>query len=349
MLLSGDGGFFSLARVLVPALRERGLPFSLLPGISSLALLTSRLGRCWDDVTTVSLHGRACNEVNLVTGAVSSSRTTFFLTDEKTTPAVICKILTENGLGCVTITVGENLSLPSEQIRQGAAASLVNAAFSPLSVVLAENPAPRDAALCGYSLTDTVFTRGKVPMTKAEIRALTLARLRIGANDTVYDVGAGTGAFTAAAALCAKNGRVFAIECEAEALTLIRQNAAKLNIHNIEIIAGEAPAALEPLPPPQAVFIGGSGGRLKAIVDTVLAKNPRCRIVITALTLETIACATEITHYPHIQDVDITQIAVSRAHEAGPYRMLRAGNPIFIFSFTGTGGTADSGTIGGSA
>ncbi|MDR2490333.1 MAG: precorrin-6A reductase [Spirochaetaceae bacterium] len=341
VLLSGDGGFFSLARTLVPVLRERNWPFTLISGVSSLALLAYRLGICWDDITTVSLHGRGGNGANLVTGAVSRNRKTFFLTDEKTTPAVICTTLAENGLGGVVVTVGENLSLPNEQVRRGPAASFVDTAFSTLSVVLAENPAPLDDSR-GYSLADTVFTRGKVPMTKAEIRVLALARLRIGAEDVVYDVGAGTGAFTSAAALSAKWGRVFAIEREAAALELIRQNTAKLNIHNVEIIAGEAPDALEALPPPQAVFIGGSGGRLESIVDAVLAKNPRCRIVITALTLETIACAAAITRRANIQDVKITQVAVSQAQEAGAYRLMRAANPVFIVSFSG-GGAEDGG------
>ena len=346
VLVSGDGGFFSLARTLIPVLRERGWPWTLLPGISSLTLLAARLGLAWDDVKTASLHGRGVNAVNLVTGMVSHHRKTFFLTDEKTTPAVICRILAGHGLDGVTVNVGEDLSLPTERIQRGTAASLVDAVFSPLNAVLVENPAPLDdapfAQSCPYGLPDRVFDRGAVPMTKGEVRAVSLARLRIAPQDTVWDIGAGTGAVTCAAALAARYGRVYAVERDMEALELIRQNGEKLGLKNIEIIAGRAPDALAALPPPDAVFIGGSGGELQAIVEAALAKNPRCRLVITAITLETIARAAEIVRSVGLENIEITQLAVSRAQNAGNYRLVKAENPVFIFSGTG-GGSNDTG------
>ena len=335
VLLSGDGGFFSLAKTLLPVLEERSLSASIIPGISSISLLAARLALSWEEAKTISLHGRAKNAANLIIGAVSHNKKAFFLTDGNAAPDFICKTLAENGLGSVIVSIGEELSLPTERILRGRADAFTETAFSALNVLFVENPEPLPPELSHYGLEDGFFERGKVPMTKAEVRSVSLSRLRIEPEDTVWDIGAGTGAFCCAAALCAKYGRVYAVEREAEALELIRRNREKLGLHNIEIIAGSAPDALNDLPPPDAVFIGGSGGQLPALVDIIFKKNPLCRIVITALTLETIGLASEITRRPNIKNIDITQIAVSRAHKAGSYRMMKAENPIFVFSFSG--------------
>ncbi|MDR1105676.1 MAG: precorrin-6A reductase [Treponema sp.] len=341
VLLSGDGGFYSLAKTLLPPAREKGWKTAVLPGVSSLSFFCARLGLPWEDIKTISLHGirESSREQisNLISGGVMNNHGTFFLTDDKNTPAEICKILEANGLGGIKVSAGENLSLPDERIRQGKAADFANLEFSPLSVLLAENPSPHDASLYNYGLDDSVFTRGKVPMTKGEIRTLSLSRLRIGERDVVWDIGAGTGSVSCEAALRARFGRVYAVERDEEALFLLGENRGKLGLFNVEIVPGEAPQALAPLPPPDAVFIGGSGGQLQALVDAGLAKNPSCRFVITAITLETIAETAALIRRSGIRDAEITHIAVSRSQEAGNYHLMKAENPVYIISFSGGG------------
>jgi precorrin-6Y C5,15-methyltransferase (decarboxylating) len=341
VLLSGDGGFYSLAKTLFPPAREKGWKTALLPGVSSLSLFCARLGLPWEDIKTISLHGiresPGERTAGLIVGGVMNNPRTFFLTDDKTTPAEICRILAANGLGDIKVFAGESLSLPDERIRQGRAADFANLEFSAISVLLAENPSPHDGSLHNYGLDDAVFTRGKVPMTKAEIRTLSLSRLRIGERDLVWDVGAGTGSVSCEAALRARYGRVYAVERDEEALRLLGENRDKLRLSNLEIVPGEAPRAFARLPPPDAVFIGGSGGQLLSLVDACLAKNPSCRFVITAISLETIAETAALIRRGGIRDAELTQVAVSRSQEAGNHHLMKAENPVYIVSFSGGG------------
>ena len=338
VLLSGDGGFYSLAKTLVPRIRGNGWKFNILPGISSLAFLAARLGIPWEDIKTVSLHGRDENAANIIIGSVTHNQRTFFLTGGKTGPKEICGILAAQGLGALGVVVGENLSLSDECLRKGSVIEFLNVGFAALSVVLVENPAPLDASVKNAGLGDRVFIRGgetPVPMTKEEIRVLSVSRLRIGSGDIVWDIGAGTGSVSCAAALCAGYGRVYAVERNEAALRLIGQNRDALGLFNIEIVPGGAPEVLEGLPPPDCVFIGGSGGRLGSILDAIFARNPAGRVVLTVISLETLTDTVNETRRLSAQDLEITQVAVSRAVKAGNHHLLKAENPVFIVSFRG--------------
>ncbi|MDR2551721.1 MAG: precorrin-6A reductase [Treponema sp.] len=340
VLLSGDGGFYSLARTLMPIIRGRGWNFSVLPGISSLSFLAARLGIAWENIKTVSLHGRDENAANVIVGNVMHHRQTFFLTGDKTGPREICQILKDQSLESLHVVVGENLSMSDERLCRGRAVEFVDAAFAPLSVMLVENPAPLEDSVKNTGYRDGIFIRGgetPVPMTKEEIRVLSVSRLCINSKDVVWDIGAGTGSISCAAALCAGYGRVYAVERDEAALQLIGKNRNALGLFNIEIIAGIAPKVLETLPAPDCVFIGGSGGSLGSILDLTFAKNPASRIVLTAITMETLGDAAAETRRLSAKDLEITQVAVSRAVQAGNHHLLKAENPVFIVSFKGGG------------
>ena len=114
-------------------------------------------------------------------------------------------------------------------------------------------------------IADDEFIRGKVPMTKQEIRILTMAKARIGAEDIVYDIGAGTGSLSIEAALQAENGHVYAIERKAEGIALIQQNAEKFGVRNLTVVQHEAPEGMDELPACDVVLIGGSGSILRPV------------------------------------------------------------------------------------
>ena len=173
--------------------------------------------------------------------------------------------------------------------------------------------------------------RGKTPMTKQEVRAAALAKLAVRPTDTLWDVGAGTGSVSVELALAAPAGRVCAVECDAEACDLIRQNRAKFAVQNLHLTEGLAPAALADWPAPDAVFIGGSKGSLRAVVDAALAANPDARLCISAIALETLQEAVAALT-AHGLTAQVTQIAVSRSRAAGSLHLLMANNPVFLIA-----------------
>lgn len=330
LLMSGDPGFYSGAARLLPLLQNHEV--EVLPGISSPQLLAARLKRPWQDWWLASAHGRDCQAPLLVRDHAE----TFFLTGGEQTAQAICRSLREAGFGDCQATVGEYLGGENERIHHASVAELAGQGFASLAVLLVENPRPRD--LCSSGLPDDAFIRGATPMTKSEVRAVILSKLRLNAADIVYDVGAGTGSVAVEAALLVREGQVFAIEREAEGCRLITENARRFQAYNLRLAAGEAPQAFAGLPRPDAAFIGGSGGRLREIVQQLLALNPALRLVISAVTLETLAEATAFLSALPIAETEVVQIAVSRAKAIGGHHLMTAQNPVFIISGEGKNG-----------
>ncbi len=325
VVYSGDTGFYSGARGLLPLLEKAGIPARVLPGVSSVQLLSARLGRPWQDWNLVSAHGTECG----VLAAVSAGRPAFFLTGGVLGPAEICRRLTEAGLGTLPVVIGERLSYPDEAVTAGTAQELAAGTYAPLSVLLAE-AAPREKRRCP-GFPDNAFLRGDVPMTKQEVRAAALAKLAAEPADTLWDVGAGTGSVSVELALAAPEGQTFAVECKPEACGLIRANREKFSAWNLQLIAGRAPDALRELPPPDGVFIGGTQGGMAEIVDIILQKNANARICVTAIALETLSAAVAALT-EHGLSAHVTQIAVSRSKPAGKLHLLTANNPIFLIT-----------------
>ena len=321
VVLSGDSGFYSGARLLLPLLQESGFETQVLPGISSVQLLSARLGRPWQDWRLVSAHGVDCDAVT----EVMKGQSVFFLTGGDQGPAALCSQLTEAGLGKLPVTVGENLSCPDERIVTGTAAELAGQTFAPLSVVLAQSAPAMPRRTPGWP--DNWFIRDRTPMTKQVVRAAALAKLAVTKNDVCWDVGAGTGSVSIEMAAVAR--RVYAVECAPEACSLIRENRDKFNAWNLTLKEGRAPEALEGLPTPDAVFIGGTRGELAAIVDAVLAKNPAARLCISAIALETLHAAVEALA-SHGIETEITQLTVSESKKAGGLHLMMANNPVWL-------------------
>jgi len=185
----------------------------------------------------------------------------------------------------------------------------------------------------GLGIPDSQFIRGNIPMTKQEIRVLTLAKARISPTDTIIDIGAGTGSLSVEAALLAEHGRVFAIEREVEGFDLIKANADKFKAENVEPILGAAPEALAGLPAADVILIGGSGGKLPDILacaDKLL--KPGGRLVVTAVTVETLSTALHIMREKKEYSVDACSVQVTRIQSVGTSNMFKALNPIYIIA-----------------
>ena len=323
LLVSGDTGFFSAASGLARAL-EGAAETETVAGVSSLQYLYARLGVGYEDVDVLSLHGR---EGSLLARVAYNPRV-FALTGGSRKAHDLCRELAERGPACLRVTAGENLSMPGERIVTGTAEELTRMTFGDLTVLLVENPdsVPHDAPLA-----DADFERGQVPMTKQEVRWVALAKLGIRPADVVYDIGAGTGSVAIEAARKAYRSTVHAVEREEDAARLTETNRARLGAWNVVLHRGEAPGALAPLPAPDRVFIGGSGGSLHGIVDAVLAKNPQAVLAVTAISLETLGEALGVFESAGIE-ADVVCVNAARARRAGGHRLMTANNPVYIIS-----------------
>ena len=300
ILLSGDPGFYSGAKKLLRALE--GKKVRVVPGISSLVYFMSRIGKSWarDGIRNLA------------------------------------RKLAEYDMNNVTLYTGERLSYPEEKIQKGRPEDFLDNEGDPLSVVYAENQECREL-LAVHGIPDSAFIRDKVPMTKEEIRTVSLSKLRLGRDSVCYDIGAGTGSVSVEMALRAPYGKVFAIEKKELAFELLKKNKKKFAAENLILIQGTAPEALEELPAPDQVFIGGSSGNMRQILELLLQKNPQVRIVINCIALETVAETLNCIKELAVTDTEIVQLSVSKAKEIGSYHMMMGENPIYIISCTGNG------------
>ncbi len=339
VLMSGDIGFYSGATKLRELFTKNYGNFlgndkvwvSYVPGISSFVYFLSKLGKPWEDVTPISLHGRDENPVI----AIKKNKKTFFLTDSKdNTVRNICKKLTENCFGELDVFIGEKLSYSDEKITVGKAKDFVDMDFETLSVVYIEN-IQTDSFLDFKStlgISDDFFVRAKVPMTKEEIRTVSVSKMNLTDTDCIYDIGAGTGSVSIELARACKYGTVYAVEQEEDAVELIKQNKEKFNASNLHIVKGKAPDVLDDLPKPDKAFIGGSKGNLKDIISTLLKKNPDIRIVATAVSLEAICELTTCIKDFGFEDASVVQMSVAHSKKLGNYNLMMGQNPVFIVS-----------------
>ena len=153
----------------------------------------------------------------------------------------------------------------------------------------------------------------------------------------VWDVGAGTGSVSVEMALRARLGRVYAVEKRPSALALLGENRRRFDLDNLTIAAGSAPEALGALPPPTHVFLGGSSGGLREILELILRKNPSARIVASAVTLETVGELTACAKSLPLSEWEAVSLAAARSREAGPYHLMIAQNPVWLFTLQGSG------------
>ena len=301
-------------------------------GISSVVYFMSKIGLSWDDAKIVSAHGKTCNLISLL----RTNRKVFAILGTGDGVRKLAEKLTFYGMGDVILHVGENLSYDNEKILAKPARELVSYEGDPLSVVCTYNP-QAELELATHGIPDEEFIRGKAPMTKTEVRTVSLAKLRLPKDAICYDIGAGTGSVSVEMALRASEGGVYAIEKKEDALALLQENKKKFALDHMYIVPGTAPEALEELPVPTHAFIGGSSGNMKEIVELLLNKNPQVRIVINCITLETVGealdCIRELEKQETYQcESEVVQLCASRSKNIGRYHMMMGENPIYIIT-----------------
>ena len=341
VVMTGDVGLFSGARRLVEALSgDARVDVRIIPGISSASYLAARLARPWQDWRFASAHGVACD----IVAEAERAGELFLVTSGGEDPSRLSGELVQAGFGDARVTVAERLSYPDERITCATASEIAGQTFDDLNVMLIEfaggagSPANSRWPYASSGIPDELFIRGDVPMTKQEVRAVALAKLRLTATDTVWDVGAGTGSVSIEAALVARAGSVWAVERNAAGVRLIRENADAFGCGNVHAVPGVAPEALAKLPVPDAVFVGGSAGELPSIVEAALEKNSQVRLCVPCVTVETLTEACALLSGSRFKGFEACQVSAARAETVGSHHLMKAQNPVFLVSARGAGG-----------
>jgi len=325
-LFSGSLKLFDKLKYLVEEKDFKDCNINTYPGISSLSYLCAKSNTDISKVKILSFHGKE----ELLYHNIDSNEFTFIITSKGEGVKEICRKLISFGFFELDIILGENLSYDNERITIGTASDLLCMDISDLNCMMISNP-DADKSI-GFGLSDEVFARDKVPITKSEVRAIIMSKLDIHPDSICYDIGAGSGSVTIEMSRLAYEGKVYAIEKNPLAVELIKKNIHNFSAENIELIHAKAPDGLDNILDADKIFIGGSAGELISMMEMIFTSKKNPTIVISAITMETIAQITDIVKLAKEKgyDTEITAVNVSKSKEVGPYNMMTAQNMVFI-------------------
>jgi precorrin-6Y C5,15-methyltransferase (decarboxylating) len=317
LVVSGDPGFFGLARLARARLGAGGL--AVHPAPSAVALAFARAGLAWDDAVVVSAHGRPLEPA---VDAVMGHPKVAVLTSPEHPPESLARRLVAAGCGPRAVVVAARLGEPDENMWTGDLAALAAGRFDALSVVLCLAPEPHGVAgsAWAWGLPDHTYQHRDGLITKAEVRAVALGKLRLPGAGVLWDVGAGSGSVAAECARLSPGLRVFAIERRPDDAHRLFANLAGTGA---TVVEGDAPDVLAGLPDPDRVFVGGGG---LAVLDAVVGRlRPGGAVVATYVAVDRAAAAgARLGH--------LVQIAVNRGVAIGADGAVRlaADNPVFV-------------------
>jgi len=327
VLASGDPFLYGVGAVLARHVEPQETV--VVPAPSAASLAAARLGWALPETTLVSVHGRT---LDLVRPHLQPGARVLALTSDHEGPAALARLLTELGFGGARLTVLEALGGPRERLRTSRAEAFDLAAVDPLNVVAIEVVAGANARVLARAagLADALFEHdGQI--TKREIRAVTLSALSPRRGELLWDIGAGAGSVAIEWMLADPSLRAIAIEARADRAARIRRNAAAFGVPGLAVIDGEAPAALETLAPPDAVFVGGGASDPGVLDSAAAALRPGGRLVVNAVTLATEALL--IARHAAIGG-ELTRIALSRAQPMGATTAWRPALPVTQWAWT---------------
>lgn len=254
------------------------------PAPSAFSLAASRLGWALQDVECVSLHGRS---IDLIRPDLHSGAKLIALTSDENAPALLAALVSEAGFGRSRFTLLEALGGPHQRVRSAEAKRFAFEDIDPLNVVAIEVIADETSRVLSYAqgLEDALFEHdGQI--TKREIRAVTLSSLSPRHGDVLWDIGAGSGSIGIEWMLAHPSLRAIAIEQHPERAERASRNAETFGVPGLEVVIGTAPDALEGLPAPDAIFIGGGGSEDGVLDGAIVALKSGGRLVANAVTLE---------------------------------------------------------------
>ena len=353
LLASGDPMFSGIGRRAVDEFGKGAI--EIIPDLSSIQIAFSRIREPWDDAFLISLHGgpdpakrrRLPYGIRDIRFLIERHDKIAILTDRENNPSEIAKEL----LGPLTVIerrestqeivsplarndnikmyVCEKLGYKDEKITEGLPGEIAGMSFSDPNVVIILSSQSTKSSTMTFGLMEDEIAHSRGLITKDEVRAVTIHKLRLPKTGILWDVGSGSGSVSIEAARLFPGLKVFAVEKNKEQLVNIRENKTRFEASNVEIVEGAAPDALKDLPSPDRVFIGGSSGRLEEIISLLANKMFSGIVIINATKIETLATAIAGMGKAGFK-VDISQVSVSRNKGVDNGNYLSALNPVFI-------------------
>lgn len=328
VLATGDPNFFGTGRFLLRNLPKERL--EIFANVTSMQYAFARIKEPWDDAIFLSLQGRGMGaSIDKIVAAEKAC----ILTDEVNTPAAIARGLLNRGAEGYEAWVCEDLGMPAEKFTRTDVKGLLTLQHSELNIlILIRTWEPNLAQYPLIGIEDEEFASFKKLFTRQEVRAVTLAKLKLQNDLVLWDIGAGSGSVSIEASNLIPNGKLFAIEKNSQYVTFLKQNLDKFCARNVKLVEAYAPEGLDDLPDPDRVFIGGAGGNLEEIIEQV---DRRLKgdglIVINAVTLDTLTKSIEALEY-HGYQIEVVCINVSRTKPLTEFKLFEAHNPVYVIT-----------------
>lgn len=338
VLASGDPLFYGVARYLCDRLGKEH--FEVLPHVSSMQLAFARIKESWEEAYLTNL---ATHSLESVLDRIRTAEIVGLFTSEDEDPRTIARALLARGINYFRAYVCENLGTPTERVTQCELADIQGIEFSPLNVMILKRKPDRPdqpgtpSRFRRFGNPDDVFAQSRPKsglITQAEVRAIALAQMDVHDGSVVWDVGAGSGAVAIEAAQLAHPGMVYAIEQDVADYHLIVANAQSFGVKNLTPVHGTAPAVFSTLPPPDAIFVGGTGHEVARLLDgAYTALRPGGRLVANVATLESLTTI-YATLKALVQPVQLLLVNLARGTEQLETLRFEAVNPTFLLAVT---------------
>lgn len=333
LLASGDPLFYGIARFLTETVgKDR---FEIVPHVSSMQLAFARVKESWDDAYLTNL---AVQPLDRVVDVIRSAERVGLFTTKTIPPSAVAEALLDRRIDYFNVFVCENLGTPNETITQGDLESIRGQSFSPLNVMVlvrhsgaADLPSGRSKTRL-FGNPDDVFLQSRPKrglLTPSEVRCIALAELDLQSDSVMWDVGAGSGALAIEAAGIAAEGKVYAIEMDAEDFNLMLQNAERFDVPALVPIHGQAPAAWETLPDPSAVFVGGSGRIVPDLVAAAASRMPSGRMVVNVSSPDNLVAVQSVMENAGFR-TEVRMINIARGQQQLDRVRFESLNPTFL-------------------
>lgn len=327
VLASGDPLFYGIGTVFVEVLGKERVVIH--PNITSVGAAFAKIGEPWQNAGVISLHGRDHDETLL--GRIAGYDVAAVFTDPGNNPAKLAGTLMDKGLRGYRICVLEGLGMENEKVRWFDLPEAARATFADPNMVILKRPGKHPEPV-GLGMPDECFAHQKGLITKAEVRVVSLSKLCLAPDHVMWDLGAGSGSVSIEAAGILKQGVVHAVEQHEDRVADIRENIARFGVPHVHVHHGTLPEALDSLPDPDRIFVGGGGKHLDVILTKACGRlKPNGIIVVNTVLLSNVQTAMATLKEAGLE-IDIVQIQVSTGHAMPWDLMLKAQNPVFVIS-----------------